>query len=115
MMTTTYIQMDQNKHTINTDNEHSSLVEAPLSNNIKDPICVRFIRKKFECLMTLMVLCILFGQIYMTARREWSNGKVDLQWLAELLKIIKDFTYNDTLSRAPKINFPSFNSSVNID
>jgi len=81
--------------------------------NGRDPICVRFIRKKFECLMTLMVLCILFGQIYMTARPDWSNGKVDLQWLAQLLKIIKDFAYNNTLSTpSTMINFPTSNSSL---
>jgi len=80
--------------------------------DVRDPICVRFIRKKFECIMTFMVLLIVLSQIYTNTKPDWLSDKVDLKMLPKLFQIFKQFAYNSTLPEIKLSDFTNLNSSL---
>jgi len=85
--------------------------EGP-TQDVRDPICVRFIRKKFECIMTFMVLLIVLSQIYTNTKPDWLSDKVDLKMLPKLFQIFKQFAYNSTLPEIKLSDFTRLNSSL---
>ena len=52
--------------------------------NPQDDLCTRFMRKKFKCIMTFLVMLILFFEVFKTVME-----KIDKETLNDLLSIVK--------------------------
>ncbi len=73
---------------------HSFLQETPLERNeyLNENICVRFIRKKFKCLMIFFLTIIIIGETFIVINEKVNFNVIFDQFFKSNMSIISSFT-----------------------